>query len=70
MRARDLIPFLDLTLLDPTAHASDVQELCTSAWTPFGPVKALCLYAENYRSAQIPKGVLKATVVKFSHGCF
>lgn len=69
--ARRAIACLDLTNLDEACDAEAVEGLCARAWTPFGPVAAVCVwprFAARARGLLAETGIRVAAVVNFPSG--
>lgn len=71
MQAQQLIPLIDLTLLDNNATHSDIETLCLRAQTPFGPVAAVCIerhFLSLAKKILAGSGIRLATVCNFPSG--
>ena len=69
--ARRALACLDLTDLNDTCTAADVEALCTRAQTPHGPVAAVCIWPRFVAVARQALGngpIRVATVVNFPRG--
>lgn len=66
-----LIGCIDLTNLNDTCRAEDVEALCRSACTPAGPVAAVCVWPRFVpiaAGALLGTGIGVATVIAFPEG--
>ena len=65
-KAKDLIPLIDLTLLDKQATAAEIKALAIKAETHL--VAAVCIFPEHLAHIQSAKHIKKATVINFPSG--
>ncbi len=66
MQPQQLIPLIDLTLLDNNATASHIEQLCSRAQTKFGPVAAVCI---EMHFLPLAKKILAGSGIKFATVC-